>query len=110
MRISTRTSSTLLRTPTANTTRATTPTAAKQPRTIARVALRPGHGHDLARNGRPATPLAGDPEGFEVYELPLTPVLVGEICALGADAIALAPDELVDDVVARLRAVAGRSA
>ena len=32
----------------------------------------------------------------------------GEICALGADAIALAPEELVDDVVARLRAVAGR--
>ena len=81
-----------------------------EPDPIARVALRPGHGHDLARNGRPATPLAGDPEGFEVYELPLTPVLVGEICALGADAIALAPDELVDDVVARLRAVAGRSA
>ena len=77
---------------------------------IARVALRPGHGHDLVRSGRLATPLAGDPEGFEVYELSLTPVLVGEICALGADAIALAPDELVDDVVARLRAVAGRSA
>ena len=77
---------------------------------IARVALRPGRGHDLVRSGRLATPLAGDPEGFEVYELPLTPVLVGEICALGADAIALAPDELVDDVVARLRAVAGRSA
>ena len=77
---------------------------------IARVALRPGRGHDLVRSGRLATPLAGDPEGFEVYELSLTPVLVGEICALGADAIALAPDELVDDVVARLRAVAGRSA
>jgi len=77
---------------------------------IARVALRPGHGHDLVRNGRPTTPLDGDPEGFEVHELPLTPVLVGEICALGADAIALAPEELVDDVVARLRAVAGRSA
>ena len=77
---------------------------------IARVALRPGHGHDLVRSGRLATPLAGDPEGFEVYELSLTPVLVGEICALGADAIALAPEELVDDVVARLRAVAGRSA
>lgn len=77
---------------------------------IARVALRPGRGHDLVRSGRPATPLAGDPEGFEVYELSLTPVLVGEICALGADAIALAPEELVDDVVARLRAVAGRSA
>ena len=77
---------------------------------IARVALRPGRGHDLVRSGRLATPLAGDPEGFEVYELSLTPVLVGEICALGADAIALAPEELVDDVVARLRAVAGRSA
>jgi hypothetical protein len=38
----------------------------------------------------------------------LTPMLVGEICALGVDAIALAPEELVDDVVARLRAVAGR--
>lgn len=34
-------------------------------------------------------------------------MLVGEICALGVDAIALAPEELVDDVVARLRAVAG---
>ena len=77
---------------------------------IARVALRPGRGHDLVRSSRLATPLAGDPEGFEVYELSLTPVLVGEICALGADAIALAPEELVDDVVARLRAVAGRSA
>ena len=81
-----------------------------EPDPIARVALRPGHGHDLVRSGRLATPLAGDPEGFEVYELSLTPVLVGEICALGADAIALAPEELVDDVVARLRAVAGRSA
>ena len=77
-------------------------------RPSARVALRPGRGHDLVRNGRLAAPMAGDPEGFEVYELPLTPVLVGEICALGADAIALAPEELVDDVVARLRAVAGR--
>jgi len=82
--------------------------ASSEQRPSARVALRPGRGHDLVRNGRLAAPMAGDPEGFEVYELPLTPVLVGEICALGADAIALAPEELVDDVVARLRAVAGR--
>lgn len=74
----------------------------------ARVALRPRRGRDLARSGKPATRLDSDPEGFEIYELPLTPMLVGEICALGVDAIALAPEELVDDVVARLRAVAGR--
>lgn len=82
-------------------------TSSEQP-VVARVALRPGYGRDVARNGRPVAPREGDPEGFEVYEMPLTPMLVGEVCALGADAIALAPEELVDDVVARLRTVAGR--
>ena len=74
----------------------------------ARVGLRPGRGRELTRRGRPAKPASSDPPGLDVYEVPLTLMLVGEVCALGPDAVALGPEEFVADVVAQLRSVAER--
>ncbi len=74
------------------------------------VALREGVGGDLRRFAA-AAPAVATPEGFEGLRLTTThlPQLASEVCALGADAVALHPPELRDLVVARLRAVAGET-
>lgn len=75
--------------------------------TTARVAVRQGRGRDLLRGAPRAAEQNGAPPGFVVHEVPLGFGLVGEICALGVDAVALGPQPLVDEVVAQLRHVAG---
>ncbi|MDO5083431.1 WYL domain-containing protein [Arachnia propionica] len=75
--------------------------------TVARVAVREGRGRDLLRGAPPAKDQSGAPPGFVVHEVRPGLGLVGEICALGADAVALEPSDLVAEVVAQLRAVAG---
>ncbi len=70
------------------------------------VALRPGKQRELDN----PTPVAhpATPAGFTSYEVPYTAVLHGQICALGTDAVALAPPQLVTDVVDQLRGIVER--
>ncbi|MDO5067239.1 MAG: WYL domain-containing protein [Propionibacteriaceae bacterium] len=75
--------------------------------TTARVAVREGRGRDLLRGAPRAEDQSGAPPGFVVHEVKLGYGLAGEICALAADAVALSPKELVAEVVAQLRDVAG---
>ena len=83
------------------------PTDFGQESATARVAVREGRGRDLLRGSPRAEDQTGAPPGFVVHEVPLGLGLLGEICALGADAVALAPSDLVAEVVAQLRDVAG---
>ncbi len=73
----------------------------------ARVAVRTGRGRDLVGSAMLAADQTGAPDGFEVFELPRSFGIAGAICALGADAVALAPADLVTEVVAQLENVAG---
>lgn len=71
----------------------------------ARVAVRPGTGHQLRRQGT-VVPEEG-PQGWDVVELSTgSPgALAAEVTGLGPDAVALDPQELVEQVVRNLRAV-----
>lgn len=73
------------------------------------VAVRRGAGRDLTRGAAAAAWAEPLPAGFDAFEVrrPLLAGLVGEICAEGADAIALAPAEVRDAVIAQLRGLAG---
>ena len=84
----------------------TSSTGDEEADTSARVALRPGTGHQVRRRGQ----LLGErgPNGWDVVEVrvgSLRPV-IEEVASLGPDAIALAPAELVTGVRASLEAVA----
>lgn len=73
------------------------------------VGVRHGRGRDLVR-GAPEQVWPGElPEGFVVFRIsrPFPEGIVGEVCALGPDAVLLEPPELRSQVVARLRHVAG---
>lgn len=74
------------------------------------VALRDGFGGDLRRLAQPASWGAALPEGFSAWrvESARPDILAGDICELGADAIALSPPELRAAVVRQLNVVAER--
>jgi len=71
------------------------------------VALRNGAAPHLRRRGAPTEWPAALP-GYAAYAVPYASRgdFVGELCALGADALVLAPAELRDAVIAQLREVA----
>lgn len=76
---------------------------------MAVVAVRRGAARDLVRGAAAVDWEAALPEGFVAFEVrrPLLSGLVGEICAEGADVVALGPDEVRSAVIAQLRGVAG---
>lgn len=75
------------------------------PTVAARVALRPGAGHQLRRRG--TVMVETGPQGWDVVELGVTSgnALADEIAGFGPDALALAPQELVADTRRTLEAV-----
>jgi proteasome accessory factor B len=76
------------------------------------LAIRPGRAPELRRRGRPASPEQTVPTGYEALAVSYARSgdLVGEVCAHGADVLVLAPEQVRQAVLARLTAVAGRSA
>ena len=74
------------------------------------VALRDGVGGDLRRSARAVDWDGTLPEGFTTWHVESSrpDILVGDICELGPDAIALAPPELRRSVIRQLQDVAGR--
>ncbi len=74
------------------------------------VALRDGMGGDVRRVAVPAEWDGPLPEGFSAWRLqsPRPDILAADICALGPDAICLAPPGLRSTVIRQLQAVAGR--
>lgn len=75
--------------------------------TTARIAVRQGRGRDLLRGAPASADQSGAPAGFVVHDVPLGFGLAGEVCSLGADAVALDPPPLVAEVISQLRHVAG---
>ncbi len=84
----------------------------RQPDAEAVLAIRPGRAPELRRRGRPASPEQAVPTGYEALAVSYARSgdLVGEVCAHGADVLVLAPEQVRQAVLARLTAVAGRSA
>jgi predicted DNA-binding transcriptional regulator YafY len=78
-----------------------------EPRTTARVSLRPGAGWELRRE---ATATADDPdaEGWTVVDVGFADPerFADRVTGYGADAVVLSPDEARDAVVRRLRGLA----
>ena len=74
------------------------------------VALRDGVGGDLRRGASPASWEHPLPEGFSAWDVVATrpDILAADICALGPDAICLAPPSLRRAVIEQLQAVAGK--
>ena len=81
----------------------------RQPDNEAVLAIRPGRAPELRRRARPATPAAPIPAGYEAWVVSYSrdDVLVGEICAHGADVLVLAPQRLRRTVIEELTATAG---
>ena len=77
---------------------------------LAVVALRDGTGGDVRRVATPADWEEPLPAGFSAWRLEASrpDILTAEICALGPDAICLAPPTLRASVIAQLQAVAAR--
>lgn len=74
------------------------------------VAVRRGMGHDLTRDAEEAEWDGDLPEGFQVFRIsrPFAENLAGEVCALGPDAIMLAPARLRTAVVEQLQTIVGQ--
>ena len=80
----------------------------RQPDATAVVAIKPGRAAELRRRG---VPLAGEPDvpnGYHAYRVSYSRVadFVGELCAYGADALALRPRHIRRAVISQLTAIA----
>lgn len=82
----------------------------EEPVRTARLWVREGAGHALRRTARPVDTgeSPGPPPGWEALDVPLQHVLglADEVASFGPDVLAIAPAELRETVVARLRGAA----